>query len=418
MKSNDAYIYLGHAARNALALGIHRAQVVDGDNLAMHRVRIAFWTIYVYERSCSLFSGRPSSFRDEMIDAPYPSDIPNTISSEQSTTHQHLQPTYRCAWIRSMSQLGKISDRIFVEIYSCQAMVTPHDILKVRQSTISCDSELQAITHTLPTYLHFFDPSTPIGEGWQEVQRIMMGVHYYIVRMLLHRQALVFTTLFDSQSDAEDCSSGIMQISDSIEISVQSAESLINLAHDVFFHRHPSMKFDGSVATLLVSACITLLFYLLGHKFNPEDVRKKFAIVEKGIRCLDQLQHIGPTSGKAISQDIMKVAKDAYLSIENQPSDLLPFQYVILTAISLDSRTNFCDNLGCLTCKLQRERISPSWNLSSLPQMLTTCLTGLKQAFSKRKSPIVSFSSIAFCLDIALAKRLQGGCGEQMEASN
>ncbi|GAQ36292.1 hypothetical protein EURHEDRAFT_417052 [Aspergillus niger] len=338
MKSHEAYIYLGHAARNALALGIHRAQVVEGDNLTIHRLRITFWTIYMFERSCSLFSGRPSSFRDELIDAPYPNDLPFALVSEGPSAPQYLHPTCKCAWIRSMAQLGKISDRLSVEIYSSNAMTNPKDILQVRQATIACDLQLQSITHALPSYLHFFDQNAPLGDGWQEVQRIMIGAHYYTTRMLLHRPALVFATLFDSGSDAEKCSSGTMHINDSIEISVESAKNLINLVYDVFFQRYPNVKFDGTPATFLVSACITLLYYVLEHKFDADYVRNTFSIVEKGIRCLDQLQHIGPTSGKAISLDIMKVAKDAFLSINNNSQeevdpDFLRLQYVSIRAL-------------------------------------------------------------------------------------
>lgn len=154
--------------------------------------------------------------------------------------------------------------------------------------------------------------------------------------MLLHRPALVFATLFDSELEAENCSSGTMQIHDSIKLSVKSAESLINLAHNVYFHRYPDVKFDATPATFLVSACITLLYEVLEHKFHTDYVRDTFSAVERGIQCLDQLQHIGPTSGKAISLDIMKVAKDAFLSIESNPNeevdpDSSQFQYVSIS---------------------------------------------------------------------------------------
>lgn len=46
MDSNEAYLYLGHAARSAMALGINRAQVVDGANTIMHRLRLHFWIMF------------------------------------------------------------------------------------------------------------------------------------------------------------------------------------------------------------------------------------------------------------------------------------------------------------------------------------------------------------------------------------
>lgn len=54
MKPNEAYLYLGHAARSAMVLGINRAQVVDGANATIHRLRLTFWIIYAHERVCSL----------------------------------------------------------------------------------------------------------------------------------------------------------------------------------------------------------------------------------------------------------------------------------------------------------------------------------------------------------------------------
>lgn len=316
MRPNDAYLCLGHAARNAMALGINRSQVVDGANLAMHRLRRTFWVIYAYERSCTIFTGRPSAFRDELIDVPYPEDLPAPGPIGDSGIADHTQGLVvrKCGYVRAMARIGKIADRIFVDIYSTKSISNMADINKVRQAVIECDIELESITRNLPPYLHFFDPDLPVGDGWQEVQRILLGCHYYLLRMLMHRPALVFATFFNSKAEAEERGAGAMHVYDSIEASISSARCIINLTHDAYSHRCSKIKFDGTLAAFLVSACVTLLYDVLDPGTSPEYGRETFSVVERGIQCLDQLQHVGPINGKILSLDIMKVAKDALQS--------------------------------------------------------------------------------------------------------
>ncbi|KAF3015182.1 hypothetical protein E8E15_004432 [Penicillium rubens] len=311
MRANDAYLYLGHAARSATALGIHRAQVVEGANPTMHRLRLTFWTLYAQERSCSLYTGRPSAFRDELIDAPYPEDLTSLSLETDPGGTQYIQATTQCAMTRAKAIIGKIVDRILVDIYSSKNILNMSDLCRVHQTALECDLELENMTKTLPPYLHFFDDSLPIGDGWQEVQRVILGNHYYLVRMLMHRPALVFATFFNSKAEAQERAAGTMDIKESIDASISSARSIIDLNYDVFFRRYPGVKFDGSLATFLVSACVNLLYDVLDSDMTAQYARNTFTVVERGIQCLDQIQHVGPTTGKALSLDVMKVAKDA-----------------------------------------------------------------------------------------------------------
>lgn len=45
MRPNDAYLYLGHAARSVLALGLNRSQVANGPGPVMHKLRVTFWSL-------------------------------------------------------------------------------------------------------------------------------------------------------------------------------------------------------------------------------------------------------------------------------------------------------------------------------------------------------------------------------------
>ncbi|KAJ5335528.1 hypothetical protein N7452_007931 [Penicillium brevicompactum] len=317
MRPNEAYILLGHAARIAHALGINRAQVTEGATMAMHRLRLTFWTVYSQERVCSLYAGRPSTFRDELIDTSLPEDPTFCDLSQPERTCKYMQPTIRCGMARAMASIAKISDRVLVEIYSRNILNTT-DLLRVHQTALECDAELASVTRTLPPYLHFFDDHLPIGQGWQEVQRALLGCHYYLVRMLMHRPALVYATFYKSKAEAEDQAAGAMKVQESIDLSVSSAKRTVDLTYTTFFHRYPNVKFDGSLAAFLVSACVTLLYDVLDPETTHEYARDTFTVVDRGIECLDQIQHVGQTTGKALSLDVMKFAKDAFLSTQNQ----------------------------------------------------------------------------------------------------
>ncbi|GLA75499.1 hypothetical protein AtubIFM55763_006778 [Aspergillus tubingensis] len=304
MRQNDAYLYLGHATRTCLVLGLHRAQVTDGRDPNVHRLRLTFWTTFFCERISSLYMGRPSSLSDRQIDTAYPEDLPQNLYDSTCA------PMQECAFIRAMGEISKLADRISIEIYSPASIKNPTDLDKLNQISIECDQALQAVTPTLPSYLHFFDDTVPIGEPWQEIQRVSLGFCYYVVRMLLSRPALVLTTFFTSVQEAQ-FATGCTELQACINSSTSAARNLIHLAHDVYFRRFPEIRYDGALASFLVSATLTLLYDVLNLGTDPDRARQTFTVVEKAIKCLDEIEHTGYTSGKALSLDLMRVAKQA-----------------------------------------------------------------------------------------------------------
>ncbi|RAK95482.1 Zn(II)2Cys6 transcription factor [Aspergillus ibericus CBS 121593] len=308
MRQNDAYLYLGHATRTCLVLGLHRSQVTDGRDPNMHRLRLTFWTVFFCERISSLYMGRPSSLADRQIDTAYPEDLayPSDISHA---------PMQECAFIRAMAEISKLADRISIEIYSPASIKCMADLAKLNQTSLECDAALQAINPTLPSYLHFFDDCVPIGEPWQEIQRLGLGFCYYVVRMLLFRPCLVMSTFFSSVSEAQ-IATGCAELQSCINASTSAACNLVHLAHDVYFRRFPDIRYDGALASFLISACLTLLYDVPNLGNDPVRARKTFTVVEKAIKCLDEIEHTGYTSGKALSLDLMKVAKQAVLAAD------------------------------------------------------------------------------------------------------
>lgn len=316
MRPNEAYLYFGYAARNVLALGINRSQVTDGNNLSMHKLRVTFWTIFANEKISALFIGRPSSLSEDQVDTSCPEDIIlESITGVDSEKLEHLRPTVECAWIRAAAKMGRVADKVSVALYSPNCMRDISDVKRSEKLLLECDARLKSIAQSLPPFLHFFDRDLPIGECWQEVQRISLGLIYYLTSMLMHRPSLIYTTFFDSTEEAENNSTGPLKIKESINASKEAATSLIDLAHDVYFRRFPEIRSDGTMATFLASACITLLYDVIDPRTAPEHAKATFATVERGIRCLDEIQHVGPLTGKVISTDIMKMAKDALVSM-------------------------------------------------------------------------------------------------------
>lgn len=309
MRANESYLHLGTAARSAMALGINRLQVVDGANPKAHRLRSTFWTIYAQERSCALYTGRPSIFRDEMNDAAPVEDLPISAVPESIENRKYYEPITACAFVRAMARLARIADCVAVQTYSSNQATTMAKIAEAQEAMMECDLELQSITNDLPSYLHFYDFRAPLGQGWQEVQRMALGNQYYFIRMLMYRPALVFTAFFDTRASAHSQTVGPMQLDRAIQETIHSATSLVELNHDVYFHRHPSAKFDGASASMLLSACATLLYDVLDPVTTSDHAKAIFGTVELAIQCLDEMQHVGPMSGKALSLEVMEIAK-------------------------------------------------------------------------------------------------------------
>ncbi|CAG7988895.1 unnamed protein product [Penicillium salamii] len=319
MRPNEAWLYLGHAARSAMALGINRQQVVNGTNTTVHSLKRTFWIIYAHERWTSLYTGRPSTFRDDLVDAPYPEDFPVANTSDNDTKTEFSDSLMLCGFVRAMADIGRVADRVFLEIYSPKNISSISHPMQGRDITTEVEMLLESAIRKLPLNLHFFDTSLPLGHGWQEIQRLILGCHYYLVRMLMHRPALLFAALFDSKEEAQRNAEGSFDIGMSIQETTKAASKMIDLVHDVYFRRYPRARFDGSSASLLVSACTTLLYDVLDPKTNADHAKDAFIAVERGVECLDQIHHLGQTTGKSLSLDVMQIAKNTLRSSTVDP---------------------------------------------------------------------------------------------------
>ncbi|RAK84718.1 hypothetical protein BO79DRAFT_274385 [Aspergillus costaricaensis CBS 115574] len=303
MRPNDAYLYLGHAARSVLALGLNRGQVANGTGPVMQKLRITFWVVYSYERICAFFTGRPSGFLDSHIDVSFPEDLPDC--NRQTPCGEPMKssdgPLTECAYLRAMAQIGQLIEKVSSGIFSSSNLHTIYDHRKLNTTILECDAALQQIERSLPSYLQFASLNRPKSEVWREIQCTHLGLAFHLIKMMTRRPAM-------------NCASGLPEVESlqaSINLSILSAKEIINIASSAIMERATCIRNDASVANYIVSACVTLLYDVLNTSVTVEHALDIFTSVERGIQCLDKMEHHGPITGKALSLDIMKCAKDA-----------------------------------------------------------------------------------------------------------
>ncbi|KAJ5691714.1 hypothetical protein N7488_012449 [Penicillium malachiteum] len=215
-----------------------------------------------------------------------------------------------------MSRIGQLIEKVSSGVFSFASIQPLCDKQNVDVTIAECDESPQEILKNLPCYLHFLDRSRPRGETWQEIQCTHIGLAFHLVRMMNHRPALLSSTLFPPSQGSPRLSETRSFLQRSINISVDSAKEIIEIASNAIFQRATCIRNDASVANYILSACVTLLFNVLSSSVTAAYARHIFVSVEQGIHCLDQTEHMGPITGKAISMDIMKSAKDA-LALSN-----------------------------------------------------------------------------------------------------
>jgi hypothetical protein len=297
-----------------MALGLHSSQALSSHAAVANRSRATFWTIYFLERITCLHLGRPTCLVDHYIDAPFPEDTTDVSDVNANSSY---------AYIRAMTVVGKISHTLLMAAYSPNSVKTVQELPRMNQLNNKCVAELQRTSDSLPPNLKFLVKQVPIGHSWQEVQRTSLGMTYHLVRLLIFRPSLIYASFFPSLAAAQESIGDMMNLKTNIDNSMSSAKMIIELAHDSFFRRCPPLCRDGNLASAVVTACLTLLFDVLDAETTTLHANEVFSFVDKGLECLRKADHIGSTTGSAISVEVMRIAKDAIFANEFEAA-LLP----------------------------------------------------------------------------------------------
>ncbi|CAI7598278.1 unnamed protein product [Penicillium palitans] len=311
MRPNDVYLYTGHAARSVLTLGLNRGQVANGSSLSMHRLRATFWTVYSQERMSAFFTGRPSSISDSHIDVAHLEDSPllDHVSLDEDSL-DITAPTRNCAFIRAMAEIGRIVETVSTDVLSLASVSANGYSVNTAETINTCDNALNVIPGHLPEYLQFHDSNRTIGKDWQEIQRTHLGLTYHLTKLMMHRPSLVLITLHTHSGEP---SPDMPSLQKSCDTAISSAKCIVDLAHQAIFTRIQVIQNDASVASFVMSACVTLLYNVIEPSVTSTYAKDIFSHVERAIHCLDKMDHVGPTTGKALSVDVMKCAKDALM---------------------------------------------------------------------------------------------------------
>lgn len=145
----------------------------------------------------------------------------------------------------------------------------------------------------------------------QEIQRAHLGLNQHMMRMVIHRPTLIFGSFFGTRTEAKNSSSRFISLEESSNTCITAAKEIVTLCNEVMFNRFPDIRNDASFATFLIAASVTLLYDVIGPGVDSEYAKEILSYVNQGIHCLDQMEHIGPTTGKKLSIDVMKCVKEA-----------------------------------------------------------------------------------------------------------
>ncbi|OJZ80193.1 hypothetical protein ASPFODRAFT_148154 [Aspergillus luchuensis CBS 106.47] len=392
MRPNETYLLLGHAARTALSLGINRAQVANGNSLSMHRLRVTFWTMYSNERMCSLFTGRPTSLVDDHIDVSYPEDLPEIDNVHILSDLASGKPARECAWVRSMAGISRLAEKVAQGIYSSTSVRKVENLENIEVVVDECDRTLDLIAQSLPAYLQFSNKRSVIGQDWQEIQRAHLGLNHYMMRMVIHRPALVFNSFFESKIEAAENAFGFMKLEESAIACISAAKGIVTLCNDVIFERFPDIRNDASYAAYLIAACVTLLYDVIGPGVDSDYTKEILSYVNQGIHCLDQMEHIGPTTGKKLSIDVMECVKEALRSSGEELHrctslfDEFPWLGLVIIPSLPTSSTN---RLISILLTFRQESTIPAPDLSGLLQITDTDNNPSKSAAPNISDPNV-----------------------------
>ncbi|KZF20094.1 hypothetical protein L228DRAFT_35446 [Xylona heveae TC161] len=157
-RQNTAFSYMGVALRLSLSLGLHRNVGEDrmiGPVEREHRLRV-WWTVYNFDRMCSLKMGHPITIRDEDIDA----EIPSMDFLTEAEQEEFADPTHLAAKVT----LSRITGNILTDIYRIRRPGQQHNFI---QSVHKILTSLRSWSDSLSPNWRVDQNGQPIFNGYR-----------------------------------------------------------------------------------------------------------------------------------------------------------------------------------------------------------------------------------------------------------
>ncbi|CAI6101490.1 unnamed protein product [Clonostachys chloroleuca] len=181
-RSNSAYIFTGLAVRLSMTLGLHRelpAQLASPFEHE-HRRRV-WWTVYAFDRLCSLKLGHPTMIRDEDISVNLPSH--NNLSSDE------LEDLPNPKQILSSISMARIAGSILQDLYQ------PRSRFAILPNVQKILAQLKDFIQSLPDELSLTKIASTACPG-----RALASLHVHCNHCIVLTTRPVFFQHFQSQA--------------------------------------------------------------------------------------------------------------------------------------------------------------------------------------------------------------------------
>lgn len=188
-RPNTGYNFLGIAYRMALGLGLHREPGSAGDQngLAMHRRRVIFWCLYLFDSGFNITTGRPILVSDSFIDVHFPSNIEDSQCDNTSPIPCEVSYPTTYSHLIALSRLARIANKIHTQFMSALPCT------EVDQQTSVMEQMINNWRASLPSY--FWNADIP---GWFD------GVRQHVLWKQANLRMLLLLASQKHQVDAHD----------------------------------------------------------------------------------------------------------------------------------------------------------------------------------------------------------------------
>ncbi|KAL4870306.1 fungal-specific transcription factor domain-containing protein [Aspergillus spectabilis] len=223
LNPNLAYMYLGLAIRTCLAAGFNRNVRHSADPRA-EWISKTWWGIYSLEIEMSFALGRPDTLGlDDYHNRPLP---PRDNSL--------------CAVIPWMVEFARITRKVSVQIYH-RRLTLPEKLTVALAIEAELDTWMAQLPDRLrPEFITGIDVDVDRGRNdlrdpkWARRQRLVLGIRYYNVKMLLFRPFLRHSSVSGQGTGADSDTSLTNQLTETITKCLDAAENTIVVIHDIY----------------------------------------------------------------------------------------------------------------------------------------------------------------------------------------